>query len=238
MKRNIVLVFIVLIMALACNRDPEMIQTSLVITTVDEGGGPVSGVSVELYYSLDDWLNESSKLYETIESDIEGKASFMDIDTGKYYINAYKGSSNNWETEVLKSVIEGFQNTTDITVIDNGSGLISQASGKKWILSSFFTNGGDFYEFLDDCVKDDTLIFFKGPGLGAHRTSRGSLKCTISQEDNIDGLWTLLDDNSLLRLQFGNDIINWNIDTLKVEKLSVSYVESGNIQNVSYIPIE
>ena len=58
------------------------------------------------------------------------------------------------------------------------------------------------------------------------------------QENKIVGLWNLINDNTVLRLQLGLDILNWNIDTLNADKLSVSYIESGNIQNAGYIPLE
>ena len=223
---------------ISCNRDEPTIQTSLTVRVIDEIGDPVTDAGVELYSNFDDWINESSPVYEAVITDLEGKASFTNIDSGSYFINAYKGHANNWEEQVLKPVIDGFENTTNVTVTENGSGNLASAPGKKWIMTSFLTNGGDYYPFLENCVKDDTLIFFKGPHFGAHITSRGSLKCSSNQEDNIMGFWTLLDNNSILQLQIGNNILNWNIDTLKVEKLSVTYVESGNIQKVDYIPIE
>ena len=205
---------------------------------MDESGNSVVDAEVDLYYSVDDWRAESASVFQTMQSDQNGAVSFMNIDTGVYYINVQKDFANNWEEGVVKQVIDGFQNTTRIIVTENGSGNLSSALGKQWILKSFQTNEMDSYDFLEDCVKDDILRFFKGSKEGALEVDRNNLKCSEFEENKIVGLWNLINDNTVLRLQLGLDILNWNIDTLNADKLSVSYIESGNIQNAGYITIE
>lgn len=229
---------VILIVSISgCKKDEEMV-TNLIITTVDDTGTPVQGVTVDLYFSLSDWLNETSPVYESRESDVEGKITYIEIDTGTYYIDAYKEDLTNWEDGVIKSIVDGFENTTNIIVEETASSNISSASGKRWILEGYLINGEDSFPFIDDCKKDDTLTFYKGPGTGAHELSRGSLKCSTFQEDKIVGAWTLMNENKLLQLQFGNDIVNWNIDTLETDKLAIHYLDGGNLQNVIYIPVE
>jgi len=220
----------------ACKED-EM-PTSLVVTTLDESGNSVVGAEVDLFYSVDDWRAENASVFQTMQSDQDGAVSFMNIDTGVYYINVQKDFANNWEEGVVKQVIDGFQNTTRIIVTENGSGNLSSALGKQWILKSFQTNDVDSYAFLEDCVKDDILRFFKGAKEGAFEVDRNNLKCSEFEENKIVGLWNLINDNTGLRIQLGLDILNWNIDTLNADKLSVSYIESGNIQKAGYIPLE
>ncbi len=229
--------FIICIAGICSCKNDEM-QTSLVITTLDDSDNAVAGADVDLYYSVEDWRAETDPVFQTMQSDQDGRVSFMIIDTGVYYIDVQKGITNNWEDGVVKQVIEGFQNTTRIFVNENGSGNLSSALGKQWILNTFKTNGEDSFNFLEDCVKDDILTFFKGPKSGAFEISRGSLKCSIFEENKIVGLWDLISDDTGLRIQLGLDIINWNIDTLNAEKLSVSYIEDGNIQNAGYIPLQ
>ena len=104
--------------------------TSLVVVTLDESGNSVVDAEVDLYFSVDDWRTESAAVFQTMQSDQNGTVSFMNIDTGVYYINVQKEFANNWEEGVVKQVIDGFQNSTRIIVTDNGSGNLSSALGK------------------------------------------------------------------------------------------------------------
>ena len=94
------LLFLFVLFMSGCSED-EM-TTSLVITVVDENNIPMSDVNVDLYPSLNDWLNETSAIYYTEVTDQDGRITYIEIDTGTYYINAYKDSLTNWEEGVVK----------------------------------------------------------------------------------------------------------------------------------------
>jgi len=224
-----------------CGNDapgPTEIVTSLVITTVDEDGAPIPDVTVNLYKSVEEWIEESSPAVTAKITDELGQVTFEDLDSITYYIDAQKGFISNWEQGVIKPIVYGYENKSDITVMANQSGMISSAIGKKWFLDAYFLNGSDFYTFLDDCVKDDILFFFKGPGLGSFQINYGENRCSGNTLETADGTWKIKDTDNILEIVIPGNGSSWKIEELDSANLTVSFRNGGNNIEATYINIE
>ena len=224
----------------SCGDDPPepLPVTTLVITTVDEDGAFIQGVKVNLYRTIPDWISETSPALEEKITDETGKVVYTDPDSGKYYIDAQKGLLNNWEEGVIKTVVEDLENTTNILVVESQSGLLASVAGKKWILSSYFSNGSDAYDFLDDCVKDDLLIFFKGPGSGKFTLLDETNLCNSNGETSLAGVWKIDSNENALEIQTTNTLVSWKLVELDSVNLKVSFMKSGNNIEAGYIAVE
>ncbi len=224
----------------SCGDDPPepVPVTTLVITTIDFDGAVIQGVKVNLYRTIPDWISESLPALEEKITDETGKVVYTDLDSGKYYIDAQKGFLTNWEEGVIKTVVEDFENTTKILVVESQSGFLSSASGKKWILSTYLLNGSDAYDFLDDCTKDDELIFFKGAGSGKFTLSNENDLCNTNGATSIPGAWKIVPDDHVLEIQTTETFVSWNLDELDSANLKVSFANSGNNIEAGYIAVE
>src|SRR5438105_15185676 len=69
--------------------------TSLQITLTDDLGNKMSGVSVKLYASQNDWYNLSNQIGSTQISDANGVVTFSDLSAIKYYWWAQKDCKSN-----------------------------------------------------------------------------------------------------------------------------------------------
>ena len=224
-----------------CGNDapgPTEIVTSLVITTVDADNVPIPGVTVNLYKSVEEWIEESSPAVAAKITDELGRVTFENLDSITYYIDAQKGFISNWEQGVIKPIVYGHENKTEIAVITNQSGMISSAIGKKWLLDTYFLNGSDFYAFLDDCVKDDILFFFKGPGLGSFQINYGEDHCSGNALETADGTWSINDIGNILEIVIPGNVNSWKIEELDSVNLTVSFTNPGNNIEANYINIE
>ena len=226
----------------SCGDDPPepVPVTTLVITTVDENGAFIQGVKVNLYGTIPDWLTETSPALEEKITDETGKVIFIALDSGKYYIDAQKGLLNNWEEGVIKTVVEDLENTTNILVVESQSGLLASADGKKWILSTYLSNGFDAYDFLDDCIKDDLYLFYKGAGSGEFILSYENILCNSNSGTFIAGEWKIDPNEHTLEIPTTDPFItlNWLIEDLDSTNLKVSYNNSGNNIEAGYIAVE
>src|SRR5436305_572051 len=89
--------------------------TSLQITLSDELGNKVSGASVVLYGSQNDWDNATNAISSQL-SDANGVATFSNLATQKYYWFARKDCKNNISgSSTTQSPLAAKQTNTVIT---------------------------------------------------------------------------------------------------------------------------
>lgn len=205
------------------DEEPQVTPTTLEITVIDEDVSAVEDADVSLYRSLDDWLFESNAV-QSASSDSGGVVSFVGIDTGEYFIDIQKETLNNWESGAKKTVFENLVNSTNITINESKSGLLSDANGKNWILTGYLRNGVDVYPFLEDCEKDSERIFFKGPTLGSFQLSPGELICEFEDVAE-EGVWQFSPDQEHIDISLPFESFRWTIELLSKDLLRYSYID-------------
>ena len=89
--------FIVIAMASFTMKAPsQLIKTSLHIIVRNELGNTESDVNVRLFKTKADYDKLENAASETLKTDKNGKVIFKDLEPIIYYINAEKGSLNNF----------------------------------------------------------------------------------------------------------------------------------------------
>lgn len=74
--------------------------TSLQITIKDDLGNPVSGATVKLYSTVNDWNNETNQVLTTQSSNASGIVTFSPLSPIKYYWKVVKDCQNNYSGTV------------------------------------------------------------------------------------------------------------------------------------------
>jgi PKD repeat protein len=91
-----------------------VINTKLEITVNDTAQKPTANSSVQLFPSLKDWQNRTNSVAPAQMTDANGKATFSNLNTVKYWIRANKGILNADTTAVSPILSEGILTTTSI----------------------------------------------------------------------------------------------------------------------------
>ena len=93
MKKAIPLLFVFF---LAASFVPaHLIKTSLRVTVLNDLGNPIEGATVNLYDNEDNY-KKSENPVATEKTNEKGYASFKELDTKVYFVEAEKGDMNNY----------------------------------------------------------------------------------------------------------------------------------------------
>ena len=74
----------------------QIFKTSLQVIIRDELGNTQSQAKVRLFKSKEDYDKLTNAATATLETDEKGKVTFKDLEPIIYYVNAEKGSANNF----------------------------------------------------------------------------------------------------------------------------------------------
>ncbi len=96
MKRNIVVVIVVLLMVGTGFTTYQLIPTNLRVTVIsEENNAFVEGASVSIYTTEADFNNRENHIGEIQTTDRRGRTTFRKLEAAEYYIYAEKGDLNN-----------------------------------------------------------------------------------------------------------------------------------------------
>ncbi|TRX53694.1 hypothetical protein FNH22_20275 [Fulvivirga sp. M361] len=157
----------------SCNDDdPKIIPTSLTLT-VTQNGIPVNAINVVLYSSQQDWLTGQNPVASD-ETDATGEVIFNeDLSPVVYYVDVFKGDTTNWHTEVsLTELEENKLNKSEISVISSVGNHLTGKTEKSWIIKDALVDGFSIFPALDECEKDDILLFQRDEQLGLEDVGR------------------------------------------------------------------
>jgi hypothetical protein len=86
----------VLILLCSFTAPEQLLKTSLQVVVRNELGNTESDVNVRLFKTKSDYDKLENAATETLKTDKNGKVVFKDVVATEYYINAEKGSLNNF----------------------------------------------------------------------------------------------------------------------------------------------
>lgn len=94
----------------------ELFSTSLKITVLDELGNTVEGAQITLYKNDEDYRNETNAIDSAL-TDKKGRVTFKDLEPTIYFVNAEKGSMNNYGAGIQTgTLVEGRINKVNIVI--------------------------------------------------------------------------------------------------------------------------
>ena len=147
-----------------------IVPVSLTIVVDDGAEAAVSGATVELYTTLDDYIAEENAV-ATAQTDANGEVTFDASTLGstatKFYFNVASGTMRNWN----------FRSSTPVMNMTNGATIIPTSIGdlppgfvyltsNRFVLTGYSYSGSAFV--LDDNVlpacENDDIIEFKKDG--------------------------------------------------------------------------
>lgn len=108
--------------------------TSLEITLKDDLANIVSGATVKLYPSQNDWLNSTNQVGTTLTSDASGKVKFTSLSASKYYWLAEKDCKNNVNggATTASALIGNANNTVEVILTSTGTLKFTNTSSNPY----------------------------------------------------------------------------------------------------------
>jgi PKD repeat protein len=108
--------------------------TSLEITLKDDLANIVSGATVKLYPSQNDWLNSTNQVGTTLTSDASGKVKFSSLSASKYYWLAEKDCKNNVNggTTTVSALTGNVNNTVEVILTSTGTLKFTNTSSNPY----------------------------------------------------------------------------------------------------------
>ena len=99
--------------------------TALQITIKDNLGNPVTGATVKLYSSTNDWTNETNQLLTTQTSNANGVVTFSPLSSILYYWKVTSGCQNNFfgSNTTANALTANVTNT--VTTVLGGTGTLA-----------------------------------------------------------------------------------------------------------------
>jgi hypothetical protein len=149
MKKSIFFLLAIIGLAIpgSCKKDqPD--PTSLEINVIDELGNIVSGASVELYSSENDWNNATNQIGKTLISDALGIVTFDNVSNIKYYWYAEKDCKNNVNGAITSAALTANMKTkVNVVITSTGTFMFVNASVNPYRIyingiSTLDMNGG------------------------------------------------------------------------------------------------
>lgn len=139
-KINVILCLAVLasvVVFSSCEDEKVEPKTSLELTIRNSLGNPVSGASVKLFTSLEDWKKQSNQKGSTKLSDASGKVKFDDLSPSNYFWFAEKGCENNYFGAIttVSPLSKGIKNTTDVILSSTGTILFTNKSNETYTVN-------------------------------------------------------------------------------------------------------
>lgn len=119
--KKLALLFVVSFMSIltSCKKP----TTNLELALKDESGSAVSGATVQLFKTEDDWLNKTNAVAGPKSSDASGKVTFTDLTSIAYFVYAEKDCiSNTFEGVQTSPLTE--KKTTQTTLALTGTGTL------------------------------------------------------------------------------------------------------------------
>ncbi|SDK16208.1 hypothetical protein SAMN05421823_10230 [Catalinimonas alkaloidigena] len=97
MKKVIPFLFVCFLMAALAPTpaSAQLVKTSLRVTVLNELGNPQENATVKLYLNEDDY-KQSANPVATEKTDEKGRATFKELESKAYFVEAEKGDMNNY----------------------------------------------------------------------------------------------------------------------------------------------
>lgn len=154
-KINVILCLVVLasvVVFSSCEDEKVEPKTSLELTIRNSLGNPVSGASVKLFTSLEDWKNLSNQKGSTKLSDASGKVKFDDLSPSNYFWFAGKGCETNYfgGSATVSPLTKGRMTTINTVLSSTGGILFTNKSNEAYTVSIV---GGKSFEMEGNTKK-------------------------------------------------------------------------------------
>ncbi|NME66642.1 carboxypeptidase-like regulatory domain-containing protein [Flammeovirga aprica] len=216
-----------LIIALSLQCEVPKPYGDLYVLIRDESGNLVKDCQVTIYSSYDDFINEVNEIQGPHVTDENGRAFFLNLSKGTYYVAAkYDGTNvekNNLlvssEIEVLASEV-GFRNSITVIIWDSFLSNMVDAEGKRWAYSQFIdVTTGETRE-VPECLQDDELVFYRN---GNFEYISKEKNCDETIDDNFVGTFSPVSNGSFIIIK----------DTLEQTRFGLYIVSASKSQMIA-----
>ncbi len=146
--------------------DGEVAPVTLQVNVTDAvTNAPVSGATVELYYTLAGYVSETGAAH-TKTTDASGKVVFTREelgDAGSKYLNISSGAKRNWASVSATPVLNMTNgNTTVNTKVADVLPQFIALAGNRFALTGYSYPGfPNYMPEAAECLQDDELVFLK-----------------------------------------------------------------------------
>lgn len=107
MKKNIIVLLLLVGCLCAFTIPSQLMPTSLRVTVLNDAGNALEGAKVTLYATQEDYDKEQNPVGESVMTNAKGFATFRNLETKVYFMTVSKGDMDNAgasiKTESLKS---------------------------------------------------------------------------------------------------------------------------------------
>ncbi|MCU0450642.1 MAG: hypothetical protein MUC97_12510 [Bernardetiaceae bacterium] len=152
-------------------------------------GNEMRNASISLYNNEDAWRNGTGTVKEPSVTDSTGVVRFAGLASGRYFFDAIKGDTNNWElrtsTEV-QSIGSFYVNRVFVVITPNRTGLLAATGGRRWRIGRVLQGTQDVTNFVAGCEVNDVLIFYKGNQLVE---DEGATRCSPNDPQQVNAHW-------------------------------------------------
>lgn len=182
----------------------------LYVLTRDETGNLIQGCDVILYGSEEDFTNEINAIQGPVTTDDNGRAFFLNLKKGTYYVSAKYIDSNGVEknnllvstsVDVLASEI-GYRNSITVIIWNSFISNMSSKEGKHWEYSKFIDITTGLEKPIPECLQDDQLVFFRN---GNFEYISENLNCDDTIDDNFTGTFSPVSNGSFIIIKDSED---------------------------------
>jgi hypothetical protein len=161
MKTSIISVALLLLIT-ACGDDG--VGNPKFSSFVTDGVNPIDGASIEIYPSIQNWINGDSPT-KTYTTNAKGLVETNDQYTGAEFAYIEKGNLNNWPASVSESLtpdtaIPGRFNC-NATLYNTFLQDFEAVNGKSFLLTDVTVNGSSIYSTVSACSKDNFIRLTK-----------------------------------------------------------------------------
>jgi hypothetical protein len=226
--KNLITCILLSIVLLGCKKkstlQPSSTQsTDLKLTIENESNSFITegSVSVTLYKTETDWINKTNAVGVTTSTDPNGIVTFKNLEAINYYIDANKGSLNNYFK--ASASLPNYYTTTSLTANTENSQLVFIKKNAEWYLNkggsnliwklvNKYVNGT--ITLLTTCESQEQVSFNNDGTFNYYSTS--------SCGGNSSGTWSLSLDESTLYITENGNSRSASIDLTNVKSGSIA----------------
>jgi len=201
--------------------DDDMIQTTdLVITVTDDNSTATANVSITLYPTEDDWVNETNVI-EVQTTNMEGVATFIKLESKTYFIDATKSDFTNWGGIEKSSTLTANKiNQLTISLSDSKGNFLVGKNEKSYQITDLRVGGVSLFSEYDLCEKDNTIFFQREESLGVE--DLGNMSCVENEPIQRVFAWKFSADESMIFIDYEDgESIDYKVISMSHSKITL-----------------
>ncbi len=185
---------------IGCNSDDSVQGTDLAVSVVDADGNVLSGISVTIYLTRDDW-EEGINSVDFGTTNTNGMITFRSLEPQSYFIEALSGDLSNWDGTVETSVLVANNiNELKLTITSSATNFLVGKKEKSYHITDLKISNVSIFSELDACERDNVIFFQRDDRLGLE--DFGENACEQNEERQVAFTWDFSTDGSRLLLDY------------------------------------